>query len=268
MNAKLFYGLKAMPFIKETHYSHPFETEDLANVRQRLQYLKDIRGIGVFTGSPGCGKSSGVYEFARKLNHSLYRVIYITMTTVTSTELLKQIAYGLGLDPMHRKCDLFRQIQETVESMVKDRKMTPVLIIDEAQCLTDSILNDIKMLLNFDFDTKNYMILIFIGESSFNGKLGKRVHEALRQRVVINYDMMGLQEHEAADYVSYCMKECGCREPVFLPEAILSAWSIGNGSIRKMNNVLEKALIEGSNREQREIDTDIILTAQQEVELG
>lgn len=132
----------------------------------------------------------------------------------------------------------------------------------------NQVLNDIKMLLNFDFDSKNRMILIFVGESGFNDILGKRVHDALRQRVVINYDMQGLQKSEAESYVRHCLKECGCREPIFLPEAIDAAWEIGNGSVRRMNNILEKSLIEGANRKELPIGTDTILMAQQETELG
>lgn len=268
MEARTFYGLSRMPFMKETKYSSPFESEDVRNMNERLLYLKKAKGIGVFTGPPGSGKTSAVQRFTRKLNGSLYKVIYIPMTTITATEFLRQLAYGLGLDPKNRKCDLFRQIQETIESLAVDRKITPVVIVDEAQYLMNNVIRDIKMLLNFDFDSKNRMILIFIGESGFNGILSKRVHDALRQRVVINYDMMGLQKSEAEAYIAHCLKECGCPEPIFSPEAINAAWEIGNGSIRKFNSILEKAIMEGANRQERLISTDTILTAQQEVELG
>ncbi|MGN1233807.1 MAG: ExeA family protein [Candidatus Cryptobacteroides sp.] len=268
MEPKAFYGLRKMPFMKETRYTQPFSSEDVQNMTDRLAYLRKVKGIGVFTGPPGSGKTSIVEGYVKKLNSSLYSVIYIAMTTITATEFLRQLADGLGLEPRNRKCDIFKQVHETIENLAVERKVTPVIVIDEAQYLMNTVLNDIKMLINFDFDSKNRMILIFIGESGFNGILSRRVHDALRQRVVINYDMQGLLKSEAEAYVAHCLKECGCHEPVFSPEAINAAWEIGNGSVRKMNSVLEKALIEGANRQERPIGTDTILMAQQEVELG
>lgn len=263
MEPKVFYGLSRMPFMKESKYDKPYMSEDVRNMTDRLNYPKKVKGIGVFTGPPGSGKTSIVQEFANKGNSSLYTVVYITMTTITSTEFLRQLGFGLGLDPGSRKCDIFRQVHETIEHMAVNRKVTPIVVVDESQYLMNPVLNEIKMLLNYDFDSKNRMILIFVGESGFNEILQKKVHEALRQRVVINYDMQGLQKSEAEAYVIHCLKQCGCREPVFSKEAIMAAWEIGNGSVRRMNNVLEKALIEGAS-----YGTDTILMAQQETELG
>lgn len=127
MEVKTFYGFSKMPFRKETAYTKPFESEDVANMTDRLKYLKTIKGIGVFTGPPGSGKTSIVRDYVNKLNRSLYHVIYIAMTTVTATEFLRQVAYGLGLEPKNRKCDLFKQIHETIESLLIDRKVTPAI---------------------------------------------------------------------------------------------------------------------------------------------
>lgn len=96
MEPKVFYGLKSMPFMKESKYSKPYLSEDVKNMTDRLNYLKKVKGIGVFTGPPGSGKTSIVEGFAKKLNTSLYTVVYITMTTITSTEFLRQLAYAWG----------------------------------------------------------------------------------------------------------------------------------------------------------------------------
>lgn len=68
MEAKVFYGLKQMPFEKETKYHKLYRSEDTANLKGRLDYLKKAKGIGLFTGSPGTGKTSAIREFAGSLN--------------------------------------------------------------------------------------------------------------------------------------------------------------------------------------------------------
>lgn len=268
MDAKVFYGLKQMPFEKETKYKMPFESEDVRNMTGRLEYLKKIRGIGVFTGSPGTGKTSTIRAFTGSLNPSLYKVIYIQLSTVSVIEFYRILASELGLEPKFRKSDLYKQIHETIEYLTREKKCVPVIVIDEAQYLRNDVLSDLKLLLNFEMDSKNYCILILAGQTSLNGMLKKHIHEALRQRIVINYDMEGLQRHEMEEYVSYCMKQCGAREPVFTAEALEAVYGIGNGSIRKMNNVLCKCLIEGANMEARSIGSDIVLKAHDEVELS
>lgn len=268
MEARAFYGLTQMPFEKETRYKEMFRTYDVKNIIDRLNYLKNTRGIGVFTGGPGTGKTSTVKSFLDDLNPALYKVVYIHMSTISVIEFYRQIAYGLGLEPKNRKCDLFRQIQETISYLAVEKKCIPVIVLDEAQFLSNPILHDIKMLLNFNMDSRNNCILIFIGESGFNGILKRHVHDALRQRIVINYDMQGIGRDEASGYITYCMRQCGVTEPVFSQEAVEAAYSIGNGSIRKMNNILVKSLIQGASEDSRVINGEIVLKAHNEVELA
>ena len=267
MDTKLFYGLKQMPSEKETRFKKTYIFRDMKNVLDRLDYLKQTKGIGVFTGQPGCGKTYTVRTFANELNPSLYKVVYLQLSTVSVLEFYRQLAVGLGLEPKFRKVDLFRQIQDTIRYLTKEKKCTPIIIVDEAQYLSNQILNDLKLLLNFDMDSKNYCILILIGQSTLNGILKKHIHDALRQRIIINYDLEGISREEAKEYIEHCLKQSGANVPIFSEEAIEAVYSIGQGSLRKMNNILTKCLIEGANEEARVIDAEIVLKAHDEVEL-
>ena len=53
---------------------------------------------------------------------------------------------------------MYHQIQERIQTLVKDRRITPIIICDEAQYLRTGILNDLKMLLNFEMDSKDYVM--------------------------------------------------------------------------------------------------------------
>lgn len=267
MEPKLFYQLRFMPFLKESPYKKMFESEDTRQMKSRLEYLKKCKGIGVFTGNPGTGKSSIIREFLAPLNKAIYKIVYINMTTTSTLEFYRQLAYGLGIDPAHRKSDIFKQIHEVVDNMQHGKRMTPILALDESQYMSNAILQDIKLLLNFDFDSKNQMIVIFCGETSFAGMLEKGIHEALRQRVIINYKLTGLTYKEAFEYVDFCLKQAGAKEPVFLPEAIEAAYKSCGGSYRVLNNLLEKSMIGGANKKERPIGIDTVLEAQNEVEL-
>jgi general secretion pathway protein A len=109
-----YYGMDFNPFPKEIDIKHHFKSSDYVQAASRLDYLKKAKGIGLFTGEPGCGKTFSLRCFSNSLNRNLYKVIYIPITTLTVNEFYRALCDGLGVIPTHKKVDLFKQIQESV----------------------------------------------------------------------------------------------------------------------------------------------------------
>lgn len=267
MNTELVYGLKQMPFQKSARYPELYKSADTVQFEGRLEYLKTTRGIGLFTGNPGVGKTAAIRDFARGLNPAMYKVIYISMTTVSVAEFFRMIAQALGLEPKYRKVDLFHQIQEEIRYQTEEKKCIPFIIIDEAQYLSNMILRDLIMFLNFEMDSKDSCILVLSGTTLLNRTLKLSMNEPLRQRVIVNYHMSGLDREEVGEYVRWCLKYSGTEEPLFSEDALEAVWRDSQGSIRKMNNLLTRSLIEGANQKKRLIDTDIVDLARADAEI-
>src|SRR5690606_31676493 len=104
------------------------------------------------TGSSGLGKTYALRHFVSTLNPNLYKVIYMTLSTITVREFYSQLCYELGIEPAFKKVDMFRNIQEGLVNLVKNKRIQPILIIDEAQYLKTEVFNDLKMLFNFEMD--------------------------------------------------------------------------------------------------------------------
>lgn len=264
---KAYWGMEFNPFDKEIKESQYYKGEDYREAMKRLEYLKNIRGIGLFTGLPGTGKTYTMKSFVNSLNPSLFKVIYIPMTTISTNEFYKDLASGLGLEPCYRKIDNYRNIQERIRALYKDQKITLLILIDEAQYLNRSILADLKLLMNFDMDSKNYAMLILTGQPVLNNILSMQIHEALKQRIVINYTYQGLSQNEVKEYVESRMKLCGIAHPIFEENTLEAAYGSCNGSIRKLNNIIHKALIIGCEQKVRMITSDILMDAANEIEL-
>lgn len=189
-----FYGLSCNPFDKQALKENCFfESNDHRQMISRLNYLKDVRGIGVFTASPGMGKSYALRCFEHSLNKNLYHMKYICMSTVSVAEFYKQLCEQLGLETKGGKTIMFKSIQERLYYLYKDKRQPLILAIDEAQYLNNGILKDLKMLMNFSYDSLNCFSLILSGESYLNRTLEKPPHEALRQRITVHYTFQGLQ---------------------------------------------------------------------------
>ncbi len=264
---KTYWGMEFNPFDKSISEKNFFKSIDFTAAIARLDHLKNIKGIGLFTGLSGTGKTSTLRYFANSLNPNLYKVMYIPLSTVTVMEFYRSLAFALGTEIYSKKVDLFRAIQERIISLSKDKKITPVIIIDESQYLKTEVLNDLKLLLNFDMDSKNYAIFILSGQPVLNITLSKNVHEALKQRIVINYNYEGISKEEVEKYITSRMQLSGVSTNIFDENSIEALNACANGSTRHLNNLIEKALILGFQKNAATIDTNIIMSAQNEIEL-
>lgn len=263
---KTYWGMEFNPFDKNLNIKNYFKSDDFKQASSRLEYLKDIKGIGLFTGVSGTGKTFTVRHFVEGLNPNLYKIAYIPLSTVTVLDFYKSLCYGLGVEIFARKIDLFKNLQERIISLSKDKKITPLVILDEAQYLKTEVLNDLKILLNFNMDSTSHAILILSGQPVLNSILSKQIHEALKQRIVINYNFTGISKNEVSDYISTRLKLCGVHNSIFNSGAIEAIYSCCNGSIRKLNSIIEKSLMIGFQKNINIVDTEIIMFAQNEIE--
>ncbi|MGL5435153.1 MAG: ExeA family protein [Lachnospiraceae bacterium] len=264
---RAYWGMEFNPFDKAISEKQFYQGSDFKEMMKRLEYLRNVRGIGLFTGLSGTGKTACQRAFVSGLNPNLYKVVYLPMTTISTSEFYRDLAAGLGLTPCYRKIENFRNIQERIRGMYKEQKTTLVLLIDEAQYLGRAILADLKLLMNFEMDSQNYAVLVMTGQPTLNNTLSMQVHESLRQRIVINYNIQGLLPTETADYTRDRMKLCGVTQELFEPAALEAAYGGSSGSIRRLNSLLHRALIIGCEQKSRTIDTGIIMEASNEIEL-
>ena len=98
MNYTGRYGLEINPFIKNGK-DVLVETNEYKEVKFRLNYLLQTKGFGVLTGGAGRGKTTSVRQWANELNPSAYKVVYISLSTVTVIEFYRQMALNLGIEP-------------------------------------------------------------------------------------------------------------------------------------------------------------------------
>ena len=258
---KHFYGLSFNPFDKSISEKDCFVSDDHKQIVSRLNYLKDVRGIGVFTAPPGMGKSYALRCFAKELNPNLYQMVYICLSTITVTEFYRQFCTMLGIDAGGRKTDMFKAIQDRVYYLFKEKRKTLLVAIDESQYLNIHVLRDIKMLMNTQFDSLDCFTLLLIGQPYLCSILEKPVHEALKQRIVIHYNYEGLSPEEAKNYIYSRIDLAGAAHSIIDEAAVHAVASFCQGTPRIINSVMTTALIVGAQLKKNSIDSEIILSA-------
>lgn len=261
------YDLEFNPFIKGKK-DILIETSEYKEAIYRLNYLLKTKGFGLITGEPGRGKTTIIRNFAKSLSTSLYKVIYTSLSTLTVLEFYKSLAAKLELETKYKKNDNFNNIQAEIKRCNVEKRITPVIIIDEANYINNAILNDLKLLFNFDMDSINRAVVILVGLPQINNTLRLVSNEALKQRITMNYSLESLTKEESKSYILESLKIGKSRLTIFTENAIEAIVSAAGGIPRIINKICDACLLIGHNKDADEINNEIVMMAVDEIELG
>ncbi len=262
------FGLEFNPFIKHAKNETIIETSEYKEILYRLDVLLKTRGFGLLTGTSGKGKTTVVRNWAKKLNPSLYKIIYLSLSTLTVNDFYRHLAQHLGLEPRFRKVDNFRIIQEEITRYAVEKRIIPVIIIDEANYIQTGILNDLKMLFSFDMDSKDRTVVLLTGLPTLNNTLRLVAHEALRQRITMNYHLDGMNKEESRNYIQGKLSQAKAHVGVFSDGAMEAIVNTAGGVPRVINKLCNACLLIGHNKGVDEINNDIVMLAISETELS
>ena len=151
---------------------------------------------------------------------------YYDNTISTVMEFYRNLVTALGQEPFFRKADNCRIIQTEITRLALEKKVTPIIIIDEANHISNAILNDLKILFNFEMDSRDRAVILLAGLPQLNNTLRLGIHEPLKQRIVMNYNIDLLSKEEAHTYILGKLKGAGCNQPVFEDNALEAIISI------------------------------------------
>ena len=261
------YGLEFNPFIKNSK-EILVTTSEYKETLFRLDYLAKTKGFGLLTGSPGRGKTTAIRTWAAGLNPSLYKVIYSSLSTLTANDFYRNLVKEFGREPAFKKPDNFRIIQEEITRLSLEKRKTPIIIIDEANYINNAILNDLKILFNFEMDSRDRAAVLLAGLPSLNSTLGLQIHEPLKQRIVMNYNLEGLSKDEGRTYIEEKLKGAGCNQTIFEDAAIEAILNAADGTPRLINKYCNAAMLLGDSGKANLITTDIVMQAVNDCELG
>ena len=138
MKFLVHFGLKHVPFHKGNRVL--WDNQSLDELKNKFNRLLELPGIGILTGEFGLGKSAALKNITSDMNPHMYQVVYISETGFTSYEFYRILARKLSIEASFRKSDLWHNIKEKLLSLKKQRKILPVIIIDEAQGLPHDFL--------------------------------------------------------------------------------------------------------------------------------
>ena len=237
------FGLTRHPFTKDLPPDELFASAAAKELEVRLGHLLELRGIGLVTGEVGSGKTTTCRKVISGLHSGLYRVFYVPLSTGNAMDMYKSIAWELGLPTERSRAALYRCIRAEVTRLCLETKVRPVLLVDEAQHLRSDVLEDLRLLTNYEMDSQNRLCMLLIGQAELRRRLSMSVHEPLSQRIVVRHHLAGLTREELPVYLQHLLRLAGTELPLFDGSAVEALYQATNGLPRKVNLLAHHALL-------------------------
>ena len=242
------FALTCHPFDFDPEPGQLYRCEQTDDAEGRLRHWLELKGIGLLTGEAGSGKTTACRKALGQLHPGQYRVRYASLTTGTVLDTLNVIGEALRLPVQRSRHAAWSAIRGEVTRLNEDRRVTLVLVIDEAHHLRNDTLEDLRLMMNFNFETERRMCLLLAGLTLLRIRLGMAAHESLSQRIVMQHHFEGLTMGQTAEYLSHRMEAAGAPAlEHFEPAAVEALYNASDGIMRRINRIAHYALMAAFN---------------------
>jgi len=254
-----FYGLKEYPFNVTADPNFLFLSRKHQEALSHLKYgVQERKGIIVLTGEIGTGKTTLCRAFLNQMSKTV-KTAFIINPYFSGLQLLKAILEDFGIQPSGKSrlsfvFDLNRFLLKQAEE-----GNNVVLVIDEAQNLKIPELEQIRLLSNLETEKQKLLQIILVGQPELNQKLQLYSLRQLKQRVMVNYHILPLDEDEVSKYIYHRLNVAGCDGRIkFSDSAIKKIYFFSSGIPRLINLICDRALLLGFTEEKKFIDEGMI----------
>lgn len=238
-----FFSLEGNPFSKEINTGDLMSLPTIEKAAEQLHLMLETRGIGLFTGPSGTGKSSLIRKIASEMNPGLYRPFYLCHTSLGTAEFYQSFASALGLNPKGRRNAAFKTIRDFIIDLNDQQKIHPVIFIDESHQLSSDTLREFRMLTNFEYDSKNACTLILCGHCELRQKLSLNVFTSLANSITYSVRLDTLSAEETCSFIEHGILLNKGTPGLFTQNAMKLIHDFSGGILRSIANVAWQALI-------------------------
>lgn len=231
-----------LPFGKDISGEELFKFTQLEELRTIVRLAIEHRSMAAVTGQAGTGKTSGTRSVTDDLPPNKYQVLYIGQD-YDGRNLCRRIAQGLGLAAKQHRTHTWLQVCQYLSDNLAEQGKQIVVIVDEAHLLSGTTLEELRLLMNADFDRSSPLSIILLGQLPLRAMLRAPGFEALNQRLRFRYSLDGFTEDEAGAYIQHHLQRVGMPENIFKPDAVKQIFLAARGILREINNTCLLALL-------------------------
>ena len=232
------FGLKHYPLGKAQ--TELWDDGFLARLNERFTWLLESPGVGLLTGEAGVGKTAALRQLTRTLNPHRYHLVYLAETDFGRLDLYRSLALALGLEPVHRRAALWRDIKARIQELANGKGVVPLWIIDEAQNLPVEFFRDLPAFLNFAFDSRDLMAVWLLGHPRLAHTLDRALYAPLASRIQVRLQLKPILDRERFKHlIEHAFSQAGTQQSLLSDSGLELLRQASQGLPRQAGRLLK-----------------------------
>ncbi len=236
------FGFHVIPFTCEIRVEEQFVLEFSRQVLNQLLSTVKKRMAAALIAPSGTGKTNIIRTLVSKLPETRYRISYIKVTDLSKRDFCREIAAATGTEPAGNYPSLVRKLQDRFASSIDVDGLRPVLILDECHDIRADVLGIIRILTNFEMDSRLVVSIILTGQSQLLKLLRHPNLTDVAYRLTHCATLRLLSRKETTQYIQHRLKIAGSSNSLFDTGALDAIYEIGRGNMRATDYIALKSL--------------------------
>lgn len=261
------YGLKDLPFQLSPDHRFFYPSRGHKQAMAYLTYGLNLRdGFIVITGNVGAGKTTIVGHLLSQIDADKFVSSNIVSSQLSSDDTLRMVAGTFGLAFENRdKASILKSI-ETFLVAQREQEKHVFLVVDEVQNMPFEAIEELRMLSNYQRDSRPLMQCILLGQPEFRERLAQPEMDQIRQRIIATYHLGPLTGTETREYIEHRLRTVGWNgQRIFTDPTYLLVHEATGGVPRQINVLCGRLMLFAALEDNRVIDEQIVDAVLQEI---
>jgi general secretion pathway protein A len=255
------YGFHTTPYTREFQTARRFRHPCHDEAQEALRATIEQRQSAALIAPAGTGKTSLLRALVDDLPEARYRIHYVMVNNLVKRDMCREVAMAAGVKSAGCFPALVRNLQDRFLHLVESDAVRPVLIFDDAHEFRPEVLGILKILTNFEMDSRLVVSILLVGQNPLRHLLRREELEDVARRLAHYATLRNLSREETWDYLEHRATDAGATQVPFDASAGDAIFEIARGNLRAIDKLALKALQLAHDADRDVVDPSLIVAA-------